>query len=77
MTTFLTPQQLAGRISAAVDAAVAAAGRELGLTVTDPTVLHDVFSAVVHLAPPSEAVFDRCASGGENSVRYGSSEGKA
>ncbi|MEV0634362.1 aminoglycoside phosphotransferase family protein [Streptomyces sp. NPDC050619] len=50
MTTFLTPQQLADRTSAAVDAAVAA-GRELGLTVADPTVLHDVFSVVVHLAP--------------------------
>ncbi|MFE7644327.1 aminoglycoside phosphotransferase family protein [Streptomyces phaeoluteigriseus] len=50
MTTFLTPQQLADRTSAAVGAAVAA-GRRLGLTVTDPTVLHDVFSVVVHLAP--------------------------
>ncbi|GGK91562.1 phosphotransferase [Nocardia jinanensis] len=50
MTTFLTPQELADRTSAAVDAAVAA-GRELGLAVTDPTVLHDVFSVVVHLAP--------------------------
>ncbi|MEU2721511.1 aminoglycoside phosphotransferase family protein [Streptomyces smyrnaeus] len=50
MTTFLTPQQLADRTSAAVDAAVAT-GRELGLTVTAPTVLHDVFSVVVHLAP--------------------------
>ncbi|GAU70805.1 phosphotransferase [Streptomyces sp. NBRC 110611] len=50
MITFLTPQQLAGRTSAAVEAAVAA-GRELGLTVTDPMVLHDVFSVVVHLAP--------------------------
>ncbi|WP_327151999.1 phosphotransferase [Nocardia sp. NBC_01329] len=50
MTTFLTPQQRAGRTSAAVDAAVAA-GRELGLTVTDPLVLHDVFSVVVHLTP--------------------------
>ncbi|WP_416562489.1 phosphotransferase [Nocardia testacea] len=50
MTTFLTPQQRAGRTSAAVDAAVAA-GRELGLTVTEPMVLHDVFSVVVHLAP--------------------------
>ncbi|WP_049565651.1 phosphotransferase [Streptomyces sp. SBT349] len=49
-TTFLTPRQLADRTSAAVEAAVAA-GRELGLTVTDPTVLHDVFSVVVHLAP--------------------------
>ncbi|MDG4865271.1 phosphotransferase [Streptomyces sp. T-3] len=50
MTTFLTPQQLASRTSAAVDAAVAA-GRNLGLNVTDPSVLHDVFSVVVHLAP--------------------------
>lgn len=50
MTTFLTPQQRDGRTAAAVGAAVAA-GRELGLTVTDPTVLHDVFSVVVHLAP--------------------------
>ncbi|MFF3538097.1 phosphotransferase [Streptomyces sp. NPDC002466] len=49
-TTFLTPRQLADRTSAAVGAAVAA-GRGLGLTVTDPTVLHDVFSVVVHLAP--------------------------
>ncbi|GAA2776462.1 phosphotransferase [Nonomuraea dietziae] len=50
MSTFLTPQQLASRTSAAVDAAVAA-GRVLGLTITDPTVLHDVFSVVVHLVP--------------------------
>ncbi|MGW1540170.1 phosphotransferase [Streptomyces sp. NPDC002309] len=50
MTTFLTPRQLAGRTLAVVDAAVAA-GRDLGLTVTDPTVLHNVFSVVVHLAP--------------------------
>ncbi|MFJ5264812.1 aminoglycoside phosphotransferase family protein [Streptomyces sp. NPDC088387] len=50
MTTFLTPQQLAARTSAAVGAAVAA-GRALGLTVTEPKVLHDVFSVVVHLAP--------------------------
>ncbi|MFJ3445409.1 aminoglycoside phosphotransferase family protein [Streptomyces sp. NPDC086081] len=49
-TTFLTPRQLADRTRAAVEAAVAA-GRALGLTVTDPTVLHDVFSVVVHLAP--------------------------
>ncbi|WP_194815972.1 phosphotransferase [Nocardia sp. XZ_19_385] len=33
-----------------MDAAVGA-GRELGLTVSDATVLHDVFSVVVHLAP--------------------------
>ncbi|MFE4663770.1 phosphotransferase family protein [Streptomyces sp. NPDC056716] len=50
MTTFLTPQQRADRTSAAVEAAVTA-GRGLGLAVTDPTVLHDVFSVVVHLAP--------------------------
>jgi thiamine kinase-like enzyme len=29
----------------------AAAGRELGLEVTDPTVLYDVFSVVAHLKP--------------------------
>ncbi|WP_229401550.1 phosphotransferase [Micromonospora okii] len=50
MTTFLTPQQRADRTSAVVEAAVTA-GRGLGLTVTEPTVLHDVFSVVVHLAP--------------------------
>ncbi len=50
MTVFLTEEQLAHRTSAAVDAAVGA-GRELGLTVTDAEVLHDVFSVVVHLAP--------------------------
>ena len=47
---FMTPQQIARRASAAVDAAVGA-GRDLGLTVTDATVLHDLFSVVVHLAP--------------------------
>lgn len=46
----MTPDQLAARTSRALDAAVTA-GRELGLTVTDPTVLHDMFSVVVHLAP--------------------------
>ncbi|GHH96431.1 phosphotransferase [Streptomyces capillispiralis] len=50
MTTFLTPRQRADRTSAAVEAAVEA-GRGLGLTITGPTVLHDVFSVVVHLAP--------------------------
>ncbi|MDA2809332.1 phosphotransferase [Nocardiopsis sp. RSe5-2] len=50
MTTFLTPHQRADRTSAAVGAAVAA-GRGLGLTVSEPVVLHDVFSVVVHLAP--------------------------
>jgi len=46
----MTPPQLARRTSAALDAAVGA-GRDLGLTVTDATVLHDLFSVVVHLAP--------------------------
>ncbi|MGX7828402.1 phosphotransferase [Actinokineospora sp. 24-640] len=32
-------------------AAATAAGRALGIESTDPTVLHDVFSVVVHLAP--------------------------
>lgn len=50
VTDFLRPQQIADRTSAAVDAAVAA-GRDLGLTVTDAAVLHDLFSVVVHLAP--------------------------
>lgn len=50
MTLFATPQELARRTAAAVDAAVGAAG-ELGLTVTEPVVLHDMFSVVVHLAP--------------------------
>ncbi|TYB66708.1 phosphotransferase [Nonomuraea sp. PA05] len=50
MTDALTPQHLARRTSAALDAAVAA-GRELGLTVTGARVLHDLFSVVVHLAP--------------------------
>ncbi|MFV2121022.1 phosphotransferase family protein [Streptomyces sp. Act-28] len=50
MTDSLSPQQLAHRTAAAVDAAVGA-GRALGLTVTDATVLHDVFSVVVRLAP--------------------------
>ncbi|QRO02029.1 phosphotransferase [Archangium violaceum] len=46
----LTPVELAARTARAVDAAVSA-GRALGLAVTDPKVLHDVFSVVVHLAP--------------------------
>ncbi|MEV4799221.1 aminoglycoside phosphotransferase family protein [Nonomuraea sp. NPDC049421] len=41
---------LASRTAAALDAAVGA-GRDLGLTVTDAQVLHDLFSVVVHLAP--------------------------
>lgn len=50
MTDFATPHHIARRTAAAVDAAVGA-GRDLGLTVTDATVLHDLFSVVVHLAP--------------------------
>ncbi|MGW2262975.1 phosphotransferase [Streptomyces koyangensis] len=50
MTGFATPEQLARRTASAVDAAVAV-GRDLGLTVTGPRVLHDLFSVVVHLAP--------------------------
>lgn len=50
MTDFLTQEQLARRTSAAVQAAVGA-GRDLGLTVTEPRLLHDLFSVVVHLAP--------------------------
>ncbi|QPP06396.1 aminoglycoside phosphotransferase family protein [Streptomyces bathyalis] len=50
MPDFVTPEQIARRTSAAVDAAVGA-GRALGLTVTDAEVLHDLFSVVVHLAP--------------------------
>ncbi|UUU28743.1 aminoglycoside phosphotransferase family protein [Streptomyces sp. CA-210063] len=50
MTEFATPHHRAHRTSAAVDAAVGA-GRDLGLTVTEAEVLHDLFSVVVHLAP--------------------------
>ncbi|NJP88683.1 phosphotransferase [Nonomuraea sp. FMUSA5-5] len=50
MSGFLGSQQLARRTSAALDAAVGA-GRELGLEVAEATVLHDLFSVVVHLAP--------------------------
>lgn len=46
----MTPDQLAARSSRALAAAVAA-GRDLGLAVTDAKVLYDVFSVVVHLAP--------------------------
>lgn len=45
-----TPEELASRTSRALAAAVGA-GRALGLEVTEPKVLHDVFSVVVHLAP--------------------------
>lgn len=50
VTDFATPQDLARRTSDAVSAAVTA-GRDLGLTVTEPRLLHDLFSVVVHLAP--------------------------
>nr|WP_278262571.1 aminoglycoside phosphotransferase family protein [Nocardia sp. AG03] len=46
----MTTDQLAARTARAVTAAVDA-GRELGITVHDPVVLHDIFSVVVHLAP--------------------------
>lgn len=46
----MTAEELAGRTRRAVRAAVDV-GRDLGLTVERPTVLHDVFSVVVHLAP--------------------------
>ncbi|WP_280265973.1 phosphotransferase family protein [Nocardia wallacei] len=50
MTEFATSRDLARRTAAAIDAAVGA-GRDLGLTVSDAAVLHDLFSVVVHLAP--------------------------
>jgi hypothetical protein len=49
MTAMLTSADLAARTDRAV-AAAADAGRDLGLTVTDPRVLYDVFSVVVHLS---------------------------
>ncbi|WP_435281644.1 phosphotransferase [Streptomyces koelreuteriae] len=50
MEGFVTPDQIDARKSRAFAAAVAA-GRDLGLTVTDARVIYDVFSVVVHLAP--------------------------
>ncbi|MFC9503833.1 phosphotransferase family protein [Streptomyces sp. NPDC057002] len=50
MDGFLTPNQIEARKSRAFAAAVEA-GRDLGLTVTDATMIYDVFSVVVHLAP--------------------------
>ncbi|MGW0160557.1 phosphotransferase [Mycobacterium sp. NPDC003323] len=47
---WLSPDQLADRTSRAADAALRA-GRALGLDVERATVLHDVFSVVVHLEP--------------------------
>lgn len=46
----MTSDELSARTRRAV-AAAADAGRALGLEVTDPEVLYDVFSVVVHLAP--------------------------
>jgi hypothetical protein len=50
LTPFATDAQIADRSARAV-AAAAAAGRDLGLDVQDPTALYDVFSVVAHLAP--------------------------
>lgn len=46
----LSSEELAARSQRAV-AAATAAGRELGLSVESPTIVHDRFAAVVHLAP--------------------------
>lgn len=51
----MTAAEIDARTKRAVVAATAA-GRELGLTVTEPRVLYDVFSVVVHLAPAPVAV---------------------
>jgi hypothetical protein len=45
-----TADELAARTARAV-AAAAAAGEDLGLEVTEPRVLYDVFSVIVHLYP--------------------------
>ncbi|MBB6120292.1 phosphotransferase [Nocardiopsis algeriensis] len=50
MPGFMTPDQIADRTARALGAAVAA-GRDLGIEVDGATVLHDMFSVVVHLAP--------------------------
>jgi hypothetical protein len=46
----LSPEQLKARTARAVSAAIAAA-HDLGLSVSEPRVLYDVFSVIVHLAP--------------------------
>lgn len=46
----MTPEALAARAALAIDSAVTIA-RRLGLEVSAPVVLHDVFSVVIHLAP--------------------------
>ena len=50
MTDFATPEDIAHRTAAARDAAVAA-GRDLGLEITEGEVLYELFSVVVHLKP--------------------------
>lgn len=50
MKVVMTPEELQARSGRAVRAAVEA-GRELGLDVEHPIILHDVFSVVAHLAP--------------------------
>ena len=45
-----TAETRAARTASVLETA-AAAGRELGLTVTEPTALYDAFSVVVHLKP--------------------------
>ena len=49
-TIHLTPEDIAARSRRAVEVA-SAAGRELGIRVREPKVLHDMFSVVVQLAP--------------------------
>ena len=46
----LDPQEIAARTARAVAAASALAA-EHGLRVTEPRVLHEAFSVVIHLAP--------------------------
>ncbi len=48
--TTWTPEQVARRMARARDATVAAAD-DLGIVSSQPRVLHDMFSVVVHLAP--------------------------
>lgn len=50
MTDFATPEDIAHRTAAARNAAVAA-GRDLGLEITEGEVLYELFSVVVHLKP--------------------------
>jgi len=52
MTAFATPEDIANRTAAAKEAAVAA-GRDLGLEITEGKVLYELFSVVVHLEPAS------------------------